>query len=304
MIDLAFATTHLSISAVERDTGLSKDVLRVWERRYGFPLPERDASGERLYPLPQVERLRAIKRLIDAGHRPGKLLLLDERALAALSARHSAQTIDDVNVLQRRVFALLRSHDAGALDASLSRLLLKQGISAFVNDSVVPLTRAAAEAAVRGDLQMFHERMFVQCVGQILRRAIGLVVANGAQPSVLIASFPNEGDALALLMARAILAPEEVSCVPLGSEVPVPDIAAAAHAYQSDAVLVLFSNAHSTKNAMNGLQMLRGLLTPNVDLWVGGDVARRLRPTASGVFVAPSLSDIPALARQWCSSHL
>jgi len=39
-----------SIAAVERDTGLAKDTLRVWERRYGFPAPARDANGERLYP--------------------------------------------------------------------------------------------------------------------------------------------------------------------------------------------------------------------------------------------------------------
>ena len=41
----ASIASHLAISAVERDTGLSKDVLRVWERRYGFPVPERDEIG-------------------------------------------------------------------------------------------------------------------------------------------------------------------------------------------------------------------------------------------------------------------
>ena len=64
----------LSIAAVERDTGLSKDTLRVWERRYGFPMPERDTLGERSYPFTQVERLRTIKRLLDAGHRPGRVV--------------------------------------------------------------------------------------------------------------------------------------------------------------------------------------------------------------------------------------
>ena len=39
--------TPYGIAAVERDTGLSKDILRVWERRYGFPKPGRDAFGER-----------------------------------------------------------------------------------------------------------------------------------------------------------------------------------------------------------------------------------------------------------------
>ena len=48
----------MSIAAVERDTGLSKDTLRIWEKRYGFPLPTRDTQGERCYPMEQVERLR------------------------------------------------------------------------------------------------------------------------------------------------------------------------------------------------------------------------------------------------------
>ena len=41
-------STMMNIAAVERDTGIGKDTLRVWERRYGFPQPQRDANGERL----------------------------------------------------------------------------------------------------------------------------------------------------------------------------------------------------------------------------------------------------------------
>ena len=64
------------IAAVERDTGISKDTLRVWERRYGFPSPLRDATGERVYPAAQVQRLRMLKRLLDTGHRPGRVVPL------------------------------------------------------------------------------------------------------------------------------------------------------------------------------------------------------------------------------------
>jgi hypothetical protein len=53
------------------DTGIGKETLRVWERRYGFPQPLRDAFGERVYPADQVARLRLIKRLMDKGGRPG-----------------------------------------------------------------------------------------------------------------------------------------------------------------------------------------------------------------------------------------
>ena len=66
----------LSIAAVERETGLGKDTLRAWERRYGFPLPQRDAAGVRGYPRAMVERLRLIRRALVAGHRPGRLFAL------------------------------------------------------------------------------------------------------------------------------------------------------------------------------------------------------------------------------------
>ena len=58
------AQVSWSIAEVERDTGLGKDTLRVWERRYGFPVPGRDRQGERSYPQDQVQRLRVIKRLL------------------------------------------------------------------------------------------------------------------------------------------------------------------------------------------------------------------------------------------------
>ena len=66
----------LSITAVERETGLGKDTLRAWERRYGFPLPQRDATGIRGYPRVLVDRLALIRRALLAGQRPGRLLRL------------------------------------------------------------------------------------------------------------------------------------------------------------------------------------------------------------------------------------
>lgn len=44
----------LPISVVERETGIPKDLLRMWERRYGFPEPARDAQGDRVYPREQA----------------------------------------------------------------------------------------------------------------------------------------------------------------------------------------------------------------------------------------------------------
>ena len=82
------AAPPVSIATVERDTGLSKDTLRVWERRYGFPTPSRDSNGERVYPADQLEKLRVIRRLMDSGLRPGAVVA---EPLHALHARVKAR---------------------------------------------------------------------------------------------------------------------------------------------------------------------------------------------------------------------
>jgi MerR family transcriptional regulator, light-induced transcriptional regulator len=47
----------LSIGDVVRATGLTEATLRAWERRYGFPQPQREPSGHRRYPAEEVERI-------------------------------------------------------------------------------------------------------------------------------------------------------------------------------------------------------------------------------------------------------
>ena len=86
---------RLSIAAVERDTGIAKETLRVWERRYGFPAPSRNAQDERFYSVEDLERLRLVTRLIAAGHRPGKLLPLPLEELTRL-APGASEVLGDV----------------------------------------------------------------------------------------------------------------------------------------------------------------------------------------------------------------
>ena len=53
------------IAEVERETGLGKDTLRVWERRYGFPTPSRDPQGERLYDEAMIDIPAFLRRQAD-----------------------------------------------------------------------------------------------------------------------------------------------------------------------------------------------------------------------------------------------
>ncbi|MEN9760164.1 MAG: hypothetical protein RL676_1315, partial [Pseudomonadota bacterium] len=158
---------HLSISAVERDTGLSKDTLRVWERRYVFPSPLRDAFGERIYPLEQVDRLRVIRRLMDIGHRPGKIIGLDIAELQALAdtstgslAGNRSDASMDIHPDVTQLVALTKSHDIEELRRQLGQRLLRLGLARFVTELVAPLTQSIGDAWSRGQMEIYEEHLY------------------------------------------------------------------------------------------------------------------------------------------------
>ncbi len=288
--------THFSIAAVERDVGLSKDVLRVWERRYGFPRPERDANGERVYPLAQVQRLRQIKRLMDRGHRPGRLLGLDDAALGALAAAPAAAAAQpgeaDAAALPpgcEPLMALLQRHDAVALQQLLQRQLAEQGLRSFVLDTIVPTSIGVGAAWEQGTIQVFEEHLYTELATRVLRQAITAVPA-GQAPTVLLTTVPDEQHGLGLLMLEALLALEGAHCVPLGTQTPLVEIAAAARAHRADAVALSFSVAYPARQVGAVLQQLRAVLPDETDLWAGGAGVRRLS-AAEGVQLLPTLDD-------------
>jgi MerR HTH family regulatory protein len=72
------------IREVVRITGLRREQLYMWQRRYGFPAPLRDAFGDRVYPADQVARLKLIKQLLSEGWRAGAVVPLAESALQSM----------------------------------------------------------------------------------------------------------------------------------------------------------------------------------------------------------------------------
>src|SRR6476659_7302568 len=72
------------IQVVTRRTGISADVLRVWEKRYAVVTPVRSPSGRRLYSDADIERLRLIVRATRTGRTIGQVAALPAAALVAL----------------------------------------------------------------------------------------------------------------------------------------------------------------------------------------------------------------------------
>jgi len=290
----------LNISAVEREAGLSKDVLRMWERRYGFPKPSRDGNGERQYSAAEVAKLRAVKRLMDVGMRPGKIIRASLEELNALAdGRIATRREQPTPAVEREILALLASHDAAALQNALANLLMRQGIQRFVLDTLASLNHTVGDAWMRGELAVFEEHLYTEHVQVALRTVINAFPRQLGAPKVLLTTFPGEQHGVGLLMVEALLVPEGAQFVSLGVQTPIEDIRRAALAYDAHIVALSFSSAFPVRQAGDGLAALRRQLPPKIALWAGGEMTRRVRKALPGVTLIGDLAATLGALKAW-----
>ncbi|MGA0984787.1 MAG: MerR family transcriptional regulator [Burkholderiaceae bacterium] len=300
------APIHLSIAAVERDTGLSKDTLRVWERRYGFPNPERDHFGERIYSIDQVDRLRAIRRLMDVGYRPGKIIglsLEDLQALAESVPQAAPIASEDQAADLDQLMNVLKSHEIEDLRRQLSQRVLRLGLARFVTELVAPLTEKVGDTWARGQLEIYEEHLFTESMQVVLRNAISTIPQPGNRPRVLLTTFPSEPHGMGLLMVEALLALEGCRCFSLGVQTPVWDIVLAAQAQDIDLVVLSFSPVMNPTLVVDGLTELRAKLPKSVEIWAGGRCPVLSRRAPDGIRVVTEFVELTKSVVDWRHRH-
>lgn len=280
------AAPGLPIAVVEQETGLSKDVLRKWESRYGYPVPERDEHGDRVYTREQVGRLRTIKRLLDAGHRPSRLLAMDEAQLSALDSPHAADPSGrGAASVPTELLALVQDPQPARLRAALARLLQSQGLDRFVQETMAPLSAAVGESWSRGEIRVSEEHLFSDIAFTTLRQALDAIDAPEGQPRILMTTLPGEVHTLGLLMAACLFTLRGAHCIYLGPETPGEDIAQAAEVHRVNLVALSFSSAFPSRRIRPALTSLRRALSPDIGILAGGAGARRQGPQSGVDFV-------------------
>jgi len=300
MLDFEDSQLPMRIAEVERDTGLAKETLRVWERRYQFPKPERDEQGERIYPFTQVEQLRVIRRLIDHGYRPSKVLgknlgqlheMLDSISLNSLTQE---QTLRCASMLK-----LMRLHRGAELRQALNHVLAREGLKRFIIETVAPLNLAVGDAWVRGELTVPEEHLYTEQVQNVLRHAIQSQQGVEDRPSILLTTLPDEAHQLGILMVEALCLAEGANCLSLGTSLPIADIAKYAQEGKFDVVALSFSAAYPSQVAIRDLKQFRERLDKNIEVWAGGQALNRKEKRLPGIRVVTDLDHIQLLVKSW-----
>lgn len=271
------------IGVVTARTGLSRHVLRAWEKRYGVVEPRRSEGGHRLYSDADVERLRLLHRLTLHGRRIGQIAHLETPELQELlredeTAEATAPDVVEgppdedprVGKLRAAAYEAAERFDAAGLEAIFRRAALALDTTTFVDGLVVPLMRRIGDAWEEGRLGPAQEHV----ASAVVVRVAGWLVDNfdppPEAPGMVVGTPVGHLHELGALAAAAVAASEGWRVTYLGPNLPADEIARVAG--RTGAEIVALSVVHPERDeaVVQDLRRLRRALDPGVDLVVGG----------------------------------
>lgn len=271
----------ISIGELAERTGISVDTIRIWERRYGRPVAERLPSGHRRYAGHHVRHLRRVAEALALGHRPSKILKLEESALEALLAPAQPQ-VSEAPHTERRL-ALAAEFARRELVEDLEGTLTAVGVREFLTEHLLPLLTAAGRAWADGRLEIRHEHFLSELLEDHLRTLRGRLEANPEGPVVLLATLAGERHGVGLQVAALFATLAGARPRILGTDLPVGEIVAAAEEVEALVVGLSVSLSSGGVDTDRLIGDLRRRLPGRVRLMVGGRGGRGPRRGPKGV---------------------
>jgi DNA-binding transcriptional MerR regulator len=279
----ATAETTYPLGAVSRLTGLSAEVLRAWERRYGAVQPLRTPGGTRRYRAQDLERLRLLKTAVDAGHRIGDVANLEDAELA----RRAERKREAGNGYIKQVLAALLQFNAAEAQRLLAIQLSALGPVRFASELAVPLVREIGERWANGSLPIASEHLATGLLRSMLGSSLQPNVASLMGPRIVFATPAGERHELGLQMAALTAMGAGAAPIYLGAELPVEELLLAVERTNASALALSLATI-DVADAARTVGALRAGLAPDVQLWIGGAQAPNL-PSIGGVECIQSL---------------
>ncbi len=278
------------IASVERETGISKETLRIWERRYGFPRPERTCDGIRSYSDGDIAKLRLTKRLLDRGLRAGEIVPKSLEQLEALDRSSAAVATCDpaMNNASRPSF---RVKDIDRFRLWLHERARSLNVETFILDVISPLCTEIGIAWQRNEIGVFEEHLLSEQIAETLRDHIAQFPLTDKPPRILLTTLPGERHGFGLLMLQCLLVARSFYCLSLGVETPMGEITRCVESAHIDFVALSFSSHFPARRLRSDLQEIRALLPRTVAILAGGSAIGRIKTKLPGIILLSELSD-------------
>ena len=255
----------LRIGELSKRAGVSPELLRAWERRYGLLRPARSAGGLRLYSPADVERVALMQQHLAEG------MAAAEAAALAVRDRvdeEAAGTALRPAAIRDELATALDAFDEPRAQAILDRLLALATVETLLAEVVVPYLQDLGERWKRGEASVAQEHF---ASGVLRGRLLGLARGwgLGLGPVAVLACLPGEQHDLGLIAFGLALRSQGWRIVYLGPDSPIDTVADVSHQLEPSLVVL---NAVSRERVRPVLPKLRSLARRH-RLAIGGSAA-------------------------------
>ncbi len=292
---LANQREYYSIGHAAELSGISSDTIRIWERRYGRPVPVRLDSGHRRYTVDQIRWLRQVAEALSRGYRPSKVVHLSPSEMMRLLEDTSTLSTPDANV--ERVIELALEQDSVKLRGFLSSAQVELGARRFLMELLGPTLERIGRAWADGEIHIRHEHFVSEIIDDELRRLRTSLSPNTEGPAICFASLSGELHGLGIQIAALCAVMSGARAHVLGIDVPIYEVDAAARDVGATAVGISVSLATGGVETDRHIAELRTRLPDSVRVIVGGHGARGVRRGPRDVEYVESLEAFEEVVR-------
>jgi MerR family transcriptional regulator, light-induced transcriptional regulator len=263
------------IGELSNRVGVSPELLRAWERRYGLLRPARSAGGLRLYSPADVERVALMQQHLAQGMAAAEAAAL---ALRDAADDEAARTAFRPEAIRSELAEALDAFDEPRAQAILDRLLAVTTVETLLREVLVPYLQELGERWERGEASIAQEHF---ASGVLRGRLLGLARGwgFGVGPAAVLACLPGEQHDLGLIAFGLALRSRGWRIVYLGPDSPIDTVADASRRLQPSLVVL---NAVSPERVMPALPKLRELARRH-RLALGGAAAADSTLERSGI---------------------
>lgn len=279
------------IGAVSRLTGLSADVVRVWERRYKAISPQRSDGGSRLYSDTEIARLRKLRQAVELGHAIGQIAKLPDSELETLAGKHRAtfavsnqalglgavqEAGDPHEITRERFLEAIARMDVVAADEEINRAATLYPPRVLVKSIVAPLLEEIGDRWAHRDFGIAQEHVATNLIRNLLSSLFRLYPPDEAAETIVLATPNGERHEFGILIAALIAATRGWRVVYLGIDLPASEIVRTAKLTKAR-VLVLSVIAPQNAPTAEDLNAIAEQIPPYTRVWIAGAEAQNHR---------------------------
>ncbi|MGE0439280.1 MAG: MerR family transcriptional regulator [Gemmatimonadales bacterium] len=299
MIDLSHPIYPVRV--VLRRTGLSAELLRAWERRYGVVAPSRTEGGQRLYSESDVTRLSLLRRATLHGHAISRVAELTNQEIEELIDEATAPGVPgevggaDAIAGTARAAAMqaIQWMDGATLDSGLRRAAMVLGPVSFAEQVVAPLVREIGDLWHAGRLRIVQEHLASTTIRQVLSGILAFTPANPDAPLFVSATTSGQRHELGAMLAATVAAAQGWRSLYLGPDLPGAEIGLAAARLRAAAIGLSFVYPAASADNAQDLAELAEAVGRNTPVYLGGAAAGAQQSAGEhGFIIIESLKDL------------